>query len=150
MTVIAYRNGIMASDSLLVDGYSRIGTAQKIDKVRGWIIGGAGDFDATEAFMAKFDPSVIRKNIYIPFYPGAPRDGEECKLLAVSPRGEMYEFSSAGVFGRVYGPYYALGAGADSAMAAMAMGATAEKAVQIAIKHNMACGGKVQVVKLGK
>lgn len=150
MTVIAYRNGVLAADSQLSDGDgNKIANCFKIKKVKGWLLGAAGDFAPTEAFMAKFDPQSILKKQYVPIYAGAPRDGEEFESMVVSPSGRIYEVSTSGIFGPIksYG-YYAIGCGSLIAFGAMAAGADAVGAVKAAIRHSTSCGGRVQKIKL--
>ena len=44
--------------------------------------------------------------------------------------------------------FYAIGSGCEFATGAMEMGATAEEAVQVAIKHSTSCGGPINVLRL--
>lgn len=146
MTVIAYRNGLLASDSLVGDhDGNKYGACSKVKKVKGWLLGAAGDFDATEAFMQKFDPENIKRKLFTAFYTGGLHV-EEFEAIAVSPSGKIYEVSAIGVFGQIKAEYYAIGCGALIAFGAMAHGAGARGAVKAAIKHSVGCGGRIQYV----
>lgn len=150
MTTIVYRDRIMASDSLLSDGDGNgWATCSKIKKVKGWLIGAAGDFDATEAFMAKFDPTSIEENRYIPLYPQAGTKDEDFESIVVSPKGKIYLVSTTGIFGTVksYG-YIAIGSGSYVALGAMFAGADARTAIRAATRHSAGTGGRIKILRL--
>lgn len=148
MTIIAYRKGVMASDTKLSAGGLNWSNCTKIKKVKGWLIGAAGPWDASEAFMAHFDPIAHIKTLKITLPPATDKDDAMCAIM-VSPKGKIYYTEAGGVIGtlRTQG-FIAIGSGEGIAMAGMEMGATAIEAVKLAMKYNVYCGGRVHKIKL--
>lgn len=68
--------------------------------------------------------------------------------MLIAPNGEPFMVEDDLTLIQIKAPFYAEGSGADFAIGAMEMGASAEQAVQAAIKHSANCGGKIQTVKL--
>jgi ATP-dependent HslUV protease subunit HslV len=144
MTTIAYRDGMLAADTLITCGDSRDGFAAKIVKVDGMLCGASGSAIHGQAFVAW-----LKKG----------REGD-CPLLGlgekdrtngimVSPDGKLRMWSDTGFWDfEPHGGYYAIGSGCEYATGAMAMGATAEQAVRVAIKHDVRSGGDVTVLRL--
>ena len=53
MTIITYRNGVMAGDTIVIEGDLRVGCTTKVRKMTdGTLAGMAGSFNAVEAFFA--------------------------------------------------------------------------------------------------
>lgn len=142
MTVIAYRAGIMASDSRLTAGDHIVpGGYSKIRRLPdGTLIGGCGTAVGIEAL---FEWAVGNRKLKPP---------KVCKggdMLMVSPDGTITQMEGRYPFTlRDTGGYYAQGSGGDVALGAMHQGASAVDAVKAAIAHNAACGGEVQVLAL--
>ena len=140
MTIICYRDGVMASDSLVTDGDARAGTIEKLSINRKkWMAGAAGAIHPCQEFHAwvmagcdgEFDPSCD--------------DGEFSGIL-VSPSGVIYDVDADGKRSRIKAEYVVCGSGSSYALGAMAFGATAVEAVQVAIKLCVTCGGDLQVI----
>ena len=147
MTVICTRDGVLASDSKLTGGEgSYLTDCKKIKKVKGWLIGAAGDFGPSELFMNKFDPAIIQEKRIVPW---GSKDETMCAII-VSPKGKVYYMETNGTFIAVPTGFIAIGCGEAAAMAAMEVGASAVDACKAAIKHVDGCGGRVRVLKLGK
>lgn len=138
----------MASDSLISSDGLKWSDCSKIKKVKGWLIGAAGPWDASETFMDHFDPEIHVKARKIAI-PASEKGADGFCALMISPTGKVYYTEAGGVLGtlRTYG-FIAIGCGEQVGMAAMEMGATAEQAVKVAIKYNPNCGGRVQKIKL--
>lgn len=68
--------------------------------------------------------------------------------LIISPDGEVNQIDPAGYPMLVSNPFHAIGAGAEIATGALAMGADAKEAVRLAIKYHTGCGGKIRTLKL--
>lgn len=135
MTTIAVRDGVMACDSLAIDGSTRI-MCEKIYRMPdGTILGGAGSSAAIEAFLT------------------ARRKGESCTLTeedrksfvvaVLHPDGSIMRWEDERCGWKVLDGFHAIGSGAQAAMAAMHMGADAVKAVEIAKLVNADTGGPV-------
>lgn len=142
MTVIAYKDGILASDSQLSgEGETIInGSTKKLWRNSdGWLIGLAGEYHKIVAVKKWFKKGMKK---------AFPEDTKTVTGILVSPKGKVY-WLEHGVRVRTKEPYHAEGAGAREAMAAMFMGASAELAVQVACLYNAGCSGDVQTMKLG-
>lgn len=140
MTVAAYKDGILACDSMVVQGDVVVGEIRKLIAVPetaggGWMVG-AGPTAKVNQFIAKAiagaDPM--------------PSD-EEINVLWVRPGGAVFAVEADSIFEMV-GPFHAIGSGMHVALGAMAAGATAVEAVQAACKICISCGGEVQWVSI--
>lgn len=145
MTTIAFSGKIMASDTQLSSDDAHWTNCDKIKKVKGWLIGAAGGWDTTEAFMNRFDPINV-KNKHIALL---PEKDKEFEALMVSPKGQIFYVEDGGSIGplRTKG-FIAIGSGAKVAMAAMEMGASATEAIRIAMKYDVYTGGRIRKIKL--
>lgn len=136
MTCIAYRNGIMAADSLTV--HSNLlkdpGTI-KINVKGGWLLGVSGDACPPDHTISKwFRPLALQ----------LPRlEGYSFSMLAVGPGGVIRVWDQEGQFEPIKRKFWAVGCGTELAVGAMEMGATAVQAVAVAIKYNNWCGGEI-------
>ena len=142
MTVIAYRAGIMASDSRLTSGDQIIpGGYSKIRRLPdGTLIGGCGEAVAIEAM---FEWAVGDRKTK------PPKICKGSDMIMVSPDGTITQMEGRYPYTvRDNGGYYAQGSGGDVALGAMFQGASAVEAVKAAIAHNAACGGEVQMLPL--
>ncbi len=146
MTTIAYKDGIMAGDTLHTRGGVVMSTiVTKIWRSRsGWLIGLTG-----YAGMAPKVEAWVENDCANPPPTFAKRsdDGSEGELLVVKPNGQAGIIERHGEWFRVDEPA-ATGSGYELALGAMAAGASAAEAVQIAMRYDRNSGGEVQVVML--
>lgn len=145
MTTIAYRDGVMAADTLATRNGNRAGTAIKIAKRGKLLAGASGSSDCCQAFRAWFMGGCIGH---------CPPMGDPEKSWAegviVMPDGALAVFGpSSSWLDRPYGGFWASGSGGDLALGAMAAGATAEEAVKAAAMLDINTGGDVTVLKVG-
>ena len=159
MTVIAYRDGVMAGDSCWSDGgkdsdYGGLITNVQNKLVRlpsGGIYGGAGATD---------DRSLIRLLAKVKSSRGLPlstviadKQYEELQCLIALPDKTLW-LINGGPEGNGVEPvsteFAAVGTGAPIAIGAMARGATAEQAVRIACRWNVFCRPPIHKIKLEK
>lgn len=140
MTIIAVRNGVMARDSLYVaNGMKSYGP--KIWQSRDYIIGWAGDegdcFILRNWFLSS-DKSTM------PQYRLQHKDEEPAAtLLVLYPNNKVELVYSTGYISEMISEFEAIGSGAIAAMAAMHMGADAQRAAEIACIVSDGCGGEV-------
>lgn len=140
MTTIAYRDGVLAADTLstsngLVDDYG-----PKIWRLGRLLVGAAG----SRALCLKF-----RGWVASGMGGEGPFDGkDEGNGLVIPPEGPLVCWSYLGCW-PVNAPFYALGSGYQIAMGAMQMGATAEQAIQAAAAHDTMTGGEITVLRRG-
>lgn len=147
MTIICARDGIMASDTMGVNGFG-IKSFEETKLYRSpynGIIGFAGDADYSSVFLEWYYERGYDRSSF----PSIPKHGDFVALL-MEDDGQLFISSSddKGKFFMRHHEFYAVGAGAQFAMGAMAQGATAEEAVALCIKHCAECGGEVQVMRL--
>jgi|OM-RGC.v1.025169732 20S proteasome, alpha and beta subunits len=139
MTTIAFRDGVLATDTLIVDGRTICGHAVKISRSpRGDIGGLAGNLSDMTAFIAWLKSGADIRDL-----PCAKKsDG-----LLIRANGSMF-WVNDGVESLFSAPFAAIGSGAPIAIGAMEHGATAIEAVKAAIKHDPDTGGRVRHLKL--
>jgi ATP-dependent protease HslVU (ClpYQ) peptidase subunit len=139
MTIIAYRDGVMAADTGITDG-GFVTCGRKLHKKNGHIIGFAGDVAQALVFVDWFFNQ--KKN-------RKPDLGHEGDWEAM-----ILNKDGVTTWGRSLRPiplsedFYAIGSGSVGAMYAMEQGATAEEAVRIACKRDPYCREPVMVLTL--
>lgn len=144
MTVIAYRDGILATDSRATnDEGLMIGAIAKIwRRADGSLCaasGGAGDCQSFAGWFLAGDEAV----------PWEAKDHSKGFAgLVITPGGRVMIWNFDGRSYQIEAPFYARGYGAEIAIGAMAMGARADQAVEIACRWSVWCGGPVQVLQL--
>jgi len=137
MTTIAYRDGVLATDSRVTSGDVIIGEVRKIaasgdgriaavcgvaEVCQEWLSWWAGPQDA--------DP---------------PELDEDTGVITVEDDGVWYH-TDRGRW-QLEAEYHAVGSGRDIALGAMAVGACAVEAIEAAIKHDAMTGGRVQSLR---
>lgn len=140
MTTIAYRDGILAADTLITAGNIRCGTETKI-KARGPLLyGSCGSCGLTDKVEAWIRAGMI---------------GDRPHLKAGEATGSVFVFMPDDKIVWMHedgdtvltAPYWAAGSGEKFALGAMAHGASAEEAVRAAIVHDTGSGGSVTVLR---
>lgn len=138
MTIIVYRNGVMASDTSIFGDRTMCGNVRKINmREDGALIGGAGIMSFAAEFMRWFMNGENGERPKLGL-----SDKESASILIVRPSGMIEEHDIYGWYTHDT-PYYAIGSGMDFAYGAMDYGASAVEAVKVAIKRNAYCGGEV-------
>ena len=146
MTVICYRDGVLASDSLAQSLYStRSGTIQKIfDLEHGVFASTTGYAPAAQKLLHWYRSEGGHAGLTE--QPGAPDEEHIGCIQVFWPDGiEIFEKGVRQI--EATAPFHAYGAGREIALGAMWMGATAEQAVEAAIALHTSCGGPVQVLR---
>lgn len=139
MTTVAYRSGVLASDSKISTNDVWTANTSKVFKnYRGELLGICGDL-ATGIIIREWfmDGRVYDQ----PTLTGAHG-------LLITPDETVYAVY-AGVLSKLEAPYHATGSGFELALGAMAMGADAEEAVKIACVYDNGSELPLHVVKLG-
>lgn len=140
MTTIAYRDGVLASDSLVTLGNTKVhGSYQKIRRIGGYLVGTAGSVATWQQFIdwvkSGNDEDPPPKGVY--------------NALIVDPRGKVREIENGSVLPCPRGAkFFAIGSGSPYALAAMYAGATAAEAVKIAAKIDTSTGLPVKTLKV--
>lgn len=142
MTCIAYKNGFLVSDSEIHEGRLRVGHARKIIRCKdGSIAGAAGDLKAISAFL-KWAKNGFKDKSRPDF------ESSDFVGLVIS-KDETITFYENGFLPSVLdAPFHAIGSGQWVAIGAMAAGASAQKAVEIACQYIHGCSGPLQIEAL--
>lgn len=141
MTTIAYRDGIMAADSLRTGSNWRMGTSRKVSKAAdGSIAGATGTAAWNQSFLKWFEDG--RRG-------DPPSSPEDSGAFVVEADGTMKRFHSAGWEVMADLPFWSDGSGDGFAMGAMQFGATAEQAVKAASAWDTKTGGEIVTLHLG-
>lgn len=145
MTVVAFRDKLLAADSLCVRDKTRTGKTHKIHRVEKTRYCGDGRY----ALVGDMGEAVAIAEWWLA---GGPLEGPMPSsksdvagtVIWIPDHGRplMLELGTVTPLSRA--PYYAWGSGADFALGAMAAGASALQAVEAAIKHCTTCGGPVR------
>lgn len=143
MTAIAYRDGVMASDSLAECQNIVMGSVAKIvRRADGALAGAAGLEMVCAEFMRRFADGADEG-----FSPEL-KDESDFSAVVVTPDRRIWQVNCRGRF-QISAPFYVEGSAYQLMIGAMAAGASAEEAVEIAIKYDTRCGGPIQVERLG-
>lgn len=141
MTTIAYRAGVIAADRMM-------GGWQSVDKLLrlkdGCCLAGCGRMDDL-AEVGAWLMAGAKKDAK----PDIERD--ESEFLLVHPNGDCYWLSTPFLRQvKVNDEYIAVGSGARYALGAMAAGASAKRAVEIACRFDPHTGKGVNVMRVKK
>ena len=140
MTTICYRDGVLAADSLVTLGSTKVhGSYQKIRRIGEYLVGTAGAVADCQAFVVWLKACDSTQ----------PPPKGEYGALVVGPQGRVREIENGSVLPCPRGAkFFALGSGGPYALAAMYAGATATEAVKIAAKIDTSTGLPVKTLKI--
>lgn len=136
MTVIAFDGKILAADRQATLGDRRV-TVSKIFKIRKAIVACSGALPYCLSLVDWYRGGADQKEF--PEYKGE----DEWGCLVVYDKGiKYYESRPFPII--LQDPFAAWGSGGSYAMGAMAMGADARRAVEVAIRFDTGCGNGVE------
>lgn len=155
MTVIAYRDGVMAGDSCWSDGNDE-GYSGLIETLQGKLVllesgglyGGAGAAEDRQLVKVL---QLVRNATQLPTSRDLESMSGGISALVVLPDGTCWQIITGKEEGCAYqrtGPYHAIGSGAPIAVGAMWKDATAIEAVKAACEHNVYCRPPITHLKL--
>ena len=157
MTVIAYRDGTMVSDSAWSDDDGMVVTRRtKITRLAsGGLLGEAGDDDSRHVQTLFAHAKTPRT---LPTRKQLAELQIDYEGVLVMPKGKVYHIGIShdekkGWFGGLFEiaeGYHAVGAGASHALTAMDCGRSAKDAVGLAVRRNIHCRLPIHVVPLRK
>lgn len=140
MTVIAWDGVTLAADRRMTLG-DMIGETCKLKRAKdGALLGMSGTLVTATRMIAWYEDQTQT-------FPDIP-DGESADLLVVKPSGDVVGYFGDSIPIPVYSPFFALGSGAEAALAAMHCDATATEAVEIVSRVNASCGNGVDYLRL--
>jgi hypothetical protein len=148
VTTIAYKDGVLASDSGVFYGDYLVGETEKIWRVGDILVGAVG----SAGFARKFLDWVRsgRGGSGFDIGPDNIPDGGSAFIILYDAVREWDSGCKGGPPLKIAAPFYAWGSGAAVALGAMAAGASAEEAVKIAIQYDVSSAGAVQVLRAGE
>lgn len=149
MTTIAYRDGILAADSLVSGEMVRWGSTTKLAKAPcGWIGAACGDAGAASEFMWWVESQSIEP--FMPPFFSAPefKSPVDVDGLLIDGSGKIWCWAGRPRFFHLDADFTAIGSGSKIAMGAMAMGATAEQSVAVAAQFDVYTGGKIETLSI--
>lgn len=149
MTVIVWDGQKLVGDKQATEG----GILQTVTKVRkitsgkhkGWLIGAAGATAQCNMMMGWFEAGADPNK-----FPHAlqKEDGFAAHMIAISPQGVVHKYEFVPFPIIFEDTFYASGSGRDLAIGALAMGADAVKAAEVACTYCSECGVGLDVVEL--
>ena len=140
-TIIATADGMWADSRMTVA--DTMTTVQKVFRVRGHLVGIAGDSRFTDEFLKKFRKS---SSLQAPETPAT--DKESFWALVVTPAGQIWLFDEHFSKDLLRDPYFAIGTGASFALTAMDLGLEPEDAIQVASWRDPGTDDQIQHYKL--
>jgi len=144
MTVIAWDGKTLAADKQSSDNWVKYGTTTKIRRIRGHLVGCAGDTALNKALMFWFDAGAAPADI-----PAQQLDPEKCStMITITPDGRALVYQAGAHPIEFESRYYALGSGKDAAAAVMELGHDSIKAVEIASRICVGCGNGMDTLQL--
>lgn len=141
MTVIAYRDGVMAADTGVITGDMFVAHIKKITRTPDGGLCAAAGSSADAAAFARWCSGAMRTGDF-------PTVGSDFVGYLVTNGGEIRAYNHGGNFAVLETDYFATGSGYEVAMGAMDAGASAVEAATIAINRCTTCGGAVQALCL--
>ena len=148
MTTICYRDGIMAADTRAYSGHSTpIGLKRKIYKrADGALIGVSTNAPGLSELVGEWFLDDKNRDL-------EPQLGHEQGIdaIEVDAHGNVFVYhDSMNPTGPLQAPFFAVGSGANYAIGALTLGATALEAVDVAIEHDVWSGGPVNALEHGR
>jgi hypothetical protein len=142
MTTIAYRDGVLAADTMASVGDTKIpGRAKKVWKFSdGRLFSGAGRMEEIRKLQ-----KLIARHIEGPLPCPVSK---ECEAILIMPNGAVLIYEGKVWSPEADTPYHALGSGFVPALTAMWLGHDAITAVKAGIHFDKGSGGSVQHVTL--
>lgn len=140
MTTIAYRDGVMAADTLASsDGIPcRCTKLFRLDDGR--VVGFAGNVEASRLFLEWLRIGGNKPSL-------TDADRKSFHALVMHPDGHVDEWETDRVGVTLEDPFYAIGSGRMAALAAMHMGANAVEAIEIARLCDINTGGTTMCMR---
>ena len=142
MTTIAVRNGVIAADSTINDGGLHVGRVVKLHRISCGVMAGAGDWIEIMMIRDWLDERGPGDKS-----PPEQLKGSKASILLLCNNGRLLCYEGQSGF-EIEAPFQAIGSGSSIALGAMAAGASAERAVEIACEFDTTSGGPVATEKI--
>jgi hypothetical protein len=143
MTTVVYRDGVLASDTAVFDRGCYCGEATKITRGPDGTIGGcAGALAVLSRFLGWIESGCEGEPPSIP-------ENEDSECLWVTPDGLVWWLGPNSRPTTLQGKYFAIGSGFRIAVGALAMDATAIRAVEVCADLDSSTRRPIQTLTLG-
>lgn len=152
MSVVAYKDGILAADTRMTWGNNYQDGISKIFRSQEYLVGVCGKFDAALTYMewiAEAEKKHTTPNLFHRAEPPEIENPDQTSVTLINKDGMIWTLVSNKVVGSG-NTVEADGSGSGYAYGAMDRGATAIEAAQTAIKYDSGCGGEVIGVSFDK
>ena len=144
MTCIAFKDGVMAADTMLSSFNSQT-RAQKIVRLpSGGVAGGCGLWRNAWAGLKYLADGGDPEGRPIPRSPEGPPSVDEASILIAKPDGSLWLIENEFPAFPIMDAVAAIGCGSDAALMAMELGLTAVEAVGKVTRQDVLCGDPVQ------
>lgn len=143
MTVVAWDGHTLAADKQAeAAGYKF--SVTKIEKHNGHLLFSSGGYDVLKELFHWYKTGADPEK-----WPEVQKDKEEWGvLMVVTPEKQIIRYERRPYPFAVEEKFFSVGSGRDYALAAMHLGCTAEKAVEVACKFSPSCGLGIDVLTL--
>lgn len=145
MTTVAFKNGVLAADTLMTAGNERMGHLTKVFKIGGALVSGCGSLSACQAFFQWVRSGMPDDQDPTSFFKDEEDDTRGVGIMIT--KDTILEITGWGLINYPV-QTAAWGSGSAFAKGAMAWGASAEESVLSAMEWDTSSGGKVQTVSL--
>lgn len=139
-TIVATRK-VMAADRRVSDENSSYSVC-KIKRIGDVLVGGAGSSPGINKFMRWYESGADSDKT-----PKLAKEEEDIQILVLTKAG-LFVYDSSFIADELLNPFYALGSGAQAALAALHMGASAQKAIEIAAMVDNSTGDGIDILRL--
>lgn len=151
-TIIATKTKILSDGKVTVGGRVDQYNFKKVRKIGNYLVGGAGRLSSILTFFAWFEQNLqcemARETVPgLLIHSDPDKEDEEFIALVVHPDGRIFihEGNNPSRAYPIEAEYYAVGSGADFALAALDGGATPEVAMEVAKQRDAFSGGETFV-----
>jgi hypothetical protein len=143
MTVIAWDGKTLSADRMSGSTYVKCPAAIKVHRIRGYLVGVAGEASINAEWRAWFGNGAKPED-----FPALLRDADRhSTALVICQDGAIHLYQATPHPVVLVGPTHAIGSGAEAAMAVMALGHDARKAVEIASIVCTGCGNGIDTLE---
>lgn len=148
MTTVAFKDGILAADRQVSQGNRVFAEIDKVFQVSDTLfVGVCGTVSSIHQFLRWMEKHENFKQHMLD-KPDTASDANFDALIVDSSDKSIWCIDQTYEPYPIYGDIFAIGSGADIAIGAMAAGASAKKAIQIASKYDITTGIAIQMHKV--
>jgi 20S proteasome alpha/beta subunit len=143
MTIIAWDGQTLAADKRAVNNGFKGGTVTKIHRWKGGLCGFAGDLDVGMQMV-----EWLRNGAVASDFPKQQAEKQACSFMVIGADKRVFRYETTPILLHFENETHAMGSGRDYALAAMHLGLTARRAVEVAIALDSGCGNGIDTLTL--